>query len=145
MNQFRILIITLSIGFAFSACKKKEETSTLMEVVDPSANTLIRKGVLSDGDPSHKSSGNVEIYQASSGKILQFKNFQGSTQPDVRVYLSKAPTNVTESIEIGKVKATSGSFNYNLENSLDLNQYTYVVLWCKQYSVLFGKAPLSNP
>jgi Electron transfer DM13 len=140
--KFSVLILACSLLLV--NCKKKEKQVELNEVV-VDGNTLLKKGTLSDGDANHKSSGLVEVYQTSGSKTLQFKNFNGSIQPDVRVYLSDSPINVTNANELGPVKATTGSFNYVFDDNIDLSTRKYVVIWCKQFTVLFGKAELSNP
>jgi Electron transfer DM13 len=140
--KFSVLIFACSLLFV--NCKKKEKQVGLNEVV-ADGSVLLKQGTLSDGDANHKSSGTVEVYQANGSKTLQFKNFNGSTKPDVRVYLSDSPSNVDNATELGAVKATNGSFNYTFEDNIDLASRKYVVLWCKQFSVLFGKAELINP
>jgi hypothetical protein len=141
---YKISALTVLLCITFTACKKKEKETKLDETV-AEGSVLLKKGTLSDGDATHKSAGSVEVYQTSGNKTLQFKNFNGSTQPDVRVYLSPNATNVVSAIELGKVKATSGNFNYVFDDNIDLSANKYVVLWCKEYSVLFGKAELTNP
>ncbi len=142
LKKIGILLITLVM--VSTACKKEEKTSELDEVV--AANTAkLKQGVLSDGDASHKSAGEVEVFQTGINKTLQFKNFVGSTKPDVRVYLSTQATNIGTAVELGPVKSTNGNFNYTFDDQLDLNTYKHVVLWCKQFGVLFGKAELRNP
>jgi Electron transfer DM13 len=145
-NSIKLSVLILTVSFLFLGCKKKEkEKEVVMNDVVANGSALLKKGTLSDGDPSHKSSGVVEVYQTSGNKTLQFKTFNGSIQPDVRVYLSESPTNITNATELGPVKATTGSFNYTFDDSINLSTRKYVVLWCKQFSVLFGKAELINP
>ncbi len=143
-KTIKFSVFIFAISFLMVNCKKKEKQTELNEVVDANS-TLLKKGTLSDGDASHKSSGTVEVYQSSGSKTLQFKSFNGSVQPDVRVYLSDSPSNVANATELGSVKATNGSFNYTFDDNINLTTRKYVVLWCKQFSVLFGKAELVNP
>jgi Electron transfer DM13 len=143
-NIIKCSVLMIALVLLVANCKKKEKSVEVNEVV-ADGSVLLKKGTLSDGDPSHKSSGVVEVYQTSGNKTLQFKSFIGSIQPDVRVYLSDSPSNVNNATELGSVKATSGSFNYTFDNNIDLGTRKYVVIWCKQFTVLFGKAELSNP
>jgi hypothetical protein len=140
--KYSFLVFFLSILHV--NCKKKEKSQEVNEEV-PAGSILLKKGTLSDGDPSHKSSGTVEVYQTGSNKTLQFKNFNGSTKPDVRVYLSDSPSGVTNATELGSVKATSGSFTYTFDDGINLSSRKYVVLWCNTFPVVFGKAELTNP
>jgi hypothetical protein len=143
-NVMKFSVLILICSLLLVNCKKKEKQIGLNEVV-AEGSALLKQGTLSDGDANHKSSGTVEVYQTSGNKTLQFRNFNGSIQPDVRVYLSDSPSNVSNATELGTVKATSGSFNYTFDDNINLTTRKYVVLWCKQYTVLFGQAELTNP
>ena len=43
----------------------------------------------------------------------------------------------------GTLKATDGAFNYAVPEGTDISQFKSVVVWCKQFAVLFGTAPLN--
>ena len=45
-------------------------------------------------------------------------------------------------IEAGKLKATKGNFYYIMNSSINTVDYKYVLIWCEDYSVLFGYAQL---
>jgi Electron transfer DM13 len=143
-NSMKFSVLILAFSLLLVCCKKKEKQVELNEVI-ADGSVLLKRGILSDGDPNHKSSGIVEVYQTNGNKTLQFKSFNGSILPDVRVYLSDSPSNVTNATELGLVKATTGSFNYTFDDTIDLASRKYVVLWCKKFAVLFGKAELANP
>jgi hypothetical protein len=36
------------------------------------------------------------------------------------------------------LKANNGNQNYNILDGTDLSKYTMVLIWCKDFSVLFG-------
>jgi hypothetical protein len=92
--------------------------------------------------------GNVTIGKASDGKnVLRFENFNSANGPDLHVYLTREASpsgdaQIKSGIEIGKLKATQGSLNYELDPSIDLSQYKAVAIYCKTASVVFGYANL---
>ena len=45
-------------------------------------------------------------------------------------------------VNLGKLKANNGNQNYNIPDGTDLSKYDSVLIWCKQFSVLFGNAEL---
>jgi hypothetical protein len=93
--------------------------------------------------------GNATLGKTSDGKvILRFENLNAANGPDLYVYLSKqaSPANtqqVMNGVEVGKLKATQGTSNYELAATTDITQYKSVVIYCKAFSVGFGYANLA--
>jgi electron transfer DM13 len=93
--------------------------------------------------------GNATLGKTSDGKvILRFENLNSANGPDLHVYLSKQASpastqQVMDGVEVGKLKATQGTSNYELAASTDITQYKSVVIYCKSFSVVFGYANLS--
>jgi hypothetical protein len=93
--------------------------------------------------------GNATLGATSDGKvILRFENLNSANGPDLHVYLSKqispaTTQQVMDGVEVGKLKATMGTSNYELAATTDIAQYKSVVIYCKSFSVVFGYANLS--
>jgi hypothetical protein len=87
--------------------------------------------------------GKVSLLQVGSQRFLRFDNVEIAAAPAQFVYLSDrtdgAPGNFTD---LGKLKATSGSFNYEIPAGLDLSGVKSVVSWCRQFSVTVTYAVL---
>lgn len=100
-------------------------------------------GVISSADfiPSaHDVKGQAKLIEDVKGDIyLRFENFEIINGPDVRVYLAKDIEN-TESIEVGPLKGTHGNFNYLVPSTVNLEDYSKVLVWCDDFSVLFAHA-----
>jgi hypothetical protein len=64
--------------------------------------------------------------------------------PDLFVYLSEDPSGkgVTEALNLGKLKATDGAFNYEIPPNVDVSKIKSAVVWCRQFAVLFAHATL---
>jgi Electron transfer DM13 len=65
------------------------------------------------------------------------------------VYLSghPAPTDAAQlhqggAIEVARLKGNVGSQNYELPANVDLSQFRSVVIYCKQFNVVFSTAAL---
>ena len=134
----RILII-LIFFLQFVACKKKGNEKMLNENFDTDGATLISQSNFSSN--AHTTSGCIKLYSKNGTKNLVFEGFKTDNGPDLRVYISKS-TGKSEFIEAGKLKSTSGNFYYTLDSNINTADYKYVLIWCEDYSVLFGNAQL---
>jgi hypothetical protein len=66
--------------------------------------------------------------------------------PDVHVYLSKETGGRWDertSLYLGALKATNGSFNYEIPAGTDVGTYRSVVIWCRAFGVLITWADLA--
>ena len=111
--------------------------------------TIISNGQLVDADSSHEGSGTVQIVQVEANVLeLQFLEVEITNGPDLFVYLSKKPSfsdpydSIGEFIDLGKLTYNSGNFSYTIPSSVQLEEYNSVVIYCKQYSVVFTYATL---
>ncbi len=90
----------------------------------------------------HPTAGTVKVItDASSKKFLTIENFSSDNGPDLRVWLS--PNNSGSPYqELGLLKAISGTFSYELNATIDYTTNNRVLIWCEDFSVLFGYAIL---
>lgn len=137
------LAVLLAVAATFTACQKEETPATANETFVPTAtDSLIYSGSFQDA-PRYDASGTVEVYDNGTSRTLAFKNFKGDNGPDLKVYLS---TNLSDDdfINLGALAAVSGNFNYTLDANVDLDKYSNVIIWCEDFSVLFGSATLQK-
>jgi hypothetical protein len=133
------LILVLATTLAMTACSKKATTPPAVVPVVMQTDSLLATGNFSSN--AHTTSGNVKICKGTSGNYIAFSNFKTDAGPDLRVYLSKN-TNASDFIELGTLTATSGSFNYSIPANTNIADYKYALIWCQDFSVLFGNALL---
>jgi hypothetical protein len=133
----RLILIIFIICVQFIACKKKGKN--LNENFDTNEASLISQSKFSSN--AHSTSGCIKLFSKNGAKNLVFEGFKTDYGPDLRVYLSKSKGN-SNFVEVGKLKATSGNFNYTLDGSINTLDYKYVLIWCEDFSVLFGNAQL---
>jgi Electron transfer DM13 len=48
----------------------------------------------------------------------------------------------SDSVNVGRLKASLVIRNYEIPQDVDLSKYNMVLIWCKVFSVLFGSAEL---
>lgn len=103
-----------------------------------------RSGEFTGADEFHFGSGTATLVETSPGTwTLRFEDFSVRNGPDLFVYVSPDPAGyTTEATELGTLKATDGSFNYDLPAAIDVEAIRSVVIWCKAFAVTFAVAPL---
>lgn len=112
----------------------------------PAAGPIVlAEGELQFVDSLHNGKGPVRILRIGDQRILRFENVTITNAPDVHVYLSRETGGKwaeATSLYLGALKATNGSFNYDIPASADLSQYKSVVVWCRAFAVLVTWADL---
>lgn len=145
-----LLILCFSGAVLFSSCRKDTIPANGNEVILPPGDTtqpvILYSGVLVGGELGDQARGDVTIEQVNSKKYLVFKNFTSNNGPDVHVYFSKTigshASPPLEYRDLGLLKYTSGTFNYELLTDPDVANYKYVLIWCAQYRIQFGYTEL---
>jgi len=89
---------------------------------------------------AHEVDGKAILIEKDGKKILRFEDFDTINGPNLHIYLS-SELGDNDFIDLGKLKATKGNFNYDLD-SIDTNKYNKVLVWCVPFSVLFSYAEL---
>ena len=92
--------------------------------------------------PGHSASGAVRVIQTpSDGAIVRYENYNGTNGPDLYVYLTN-DLDADEFISLGRAKGNQGNINYSVPDDVDVDEYKYVVTWCKAFGVLFDYAEI---
>ena len=112
----------------------------------PTATPVVRSGTFVGADDFHFGRGRATLTEAPDGShTLRFDDFSVRNGPDLFVYLSPDPEGYAEgAIELGRLRATDGSFNTPIPAGTDVGTARSVVIWCKEFAVLFAVAPLDG-
>lgn len=104
-----------------------------------------RSGSFSGADEFHFGEGTARLVETSPGQFtVRLEDFAVRNGPDLYVYLSPDAAGYAEgAIELGRLKADRGNQNYDVPAGTDLSNVESVVIWCKQFAVLFATADLS--
>ncbi len=72
-------------------------------------------------------------------------NYNASTAlPGLYIYLTNNPNTINDAYEIGPVKVFNGAHAYDISNDeVQLNQYSYILYWCKPFSVKVGEGEIN--
>jgi hypothetical protein len=101
-------------------------------------------GTFAGTDEFHFGRGTATIVEtARRTYVLRLEEFSVRNGPDLYVFLSPDKSDyVKGALELGKLKATDGSFGYALPPGTDPADFASAIIWCKQFSHLFAVAPL---
>lgn len=79
----------------------------------------------------------------AGNRVVSFEGASVRNGPDLFVYLSPSVTEVGTAVNLGPLKATDGDFNYEVPTTIEGRALANVVVWCRQFGVLFASAALS--
>jgi Electron transfer DM13 len=137
MKNIIFFALFLSL-FAFS-CKKETIETVNDPVVNNPTNKELFKGTLVSN--AHTTSGTVKIIEdAAKKKQLVFENLKTDAGPDLRIYVS-TDLKATSFTEVTR-DVKNGTYQVEVPATADLTKQKFVLIWCKQFSVLFGSAEL---
>lgn len=117
------------------------------------ANRGGRKGELQNADILHRGSGRIYVIPNDLGDpkketlVLLANETVITSGPDLYIYLSGSNNSKQEKdsyINAGELKGTKGGQAYVISQPVEsLSGYTYALIYCKQFSVLFSAAILN--
>jgi hypothetical protein len=112
----------------------------------PADAPVVHSGAFTGADEFHFGSGRATLTEAADGNsTLRFDDFSVRNGPDLFVYLSPDPDGYAEgAIELGRLRATDGSFNTPIPPGTDVAGTRSIVIWCREFAVLFAVAPLED-
>lgn len=120
-----------------------EKSDTMMEESESTPVTVLTGNFVGVNDGIHNAEGLAKVIPLDDGsKVLRLEDFKSTNGPDLYVYLA-TDEKATEYVSLGELKANIGNQNYQIPDGTDLSKYDTTLIWCKQFSVLFGHANLS--
>ncbi len=134
----KITVVLIFCSLCLSSCKKENTTPESANESLPISVTILATGNFVGS--SHSASGTAKIVKDSANRLyLVVENFRTAAGPDLRMLVSPDKT-ASINQELGLLKAASGNFSYQLDATFNYKTNSHVLIWCKQYSVLFGYA-----
>jgi hypothetical protein len=148
MKLFKVFPITiLMLSIFFVGCKKSSDDNNSSNnggntnnTFDITKATLIKQGSFS-GNMSYVVTGTAGLYDFEGKKYIYLQNFSTSAGPDLKLYVATT-TNAAQFVSLGALKSNSGAQAYLISNPPDFNTYNKVLIWCQQFSVLFGASTI---
>jgi hypothetical protein len=112
----------------------------------PSPAPFAKSGSFMGADEFHFGRGSAQLIETAPGVfVVRLADFEVRNGPDLYVYLSPSADGYADgAVELGVLKADKGNQNYEVPAGVDPTTAGSVVVWCKQFSVLFATAPLDS-
>ncbi len=137
------ILVVFSISLLSWSCVKNEELTPVTQITPPAVVSGMQESLGTFSNGAHPTSGTVKVVADKTDtkkKYLSFENFKTDAGPDLYVYLAedKAAKGFTSVMKLSK----TGTFVLDVPASADLSKQKYVLIWCQQFSVLFGSAKL---
>ena len=133
------IVLISTVLLAFTACQVEGEL-TQDKVIKPIEATSVLKY---SGDFLPTSgitvNGQAKIYLEGMQHRVKLENFDVSSGPDLKVYLSKSAS-PSEFVNLGNL--TSATV-YDIPQQVNVADYSHVLIHCQQYNHLFAIAPLT--
>jgi hypothetical protein len=135
----KTILLSSLLVILLGACKKDtisvDNTPIVTNVTDKTLYTATFEG------NGHSVTGAVKVIEdAAKKQFLVIEDLKSDAGPDIRVYLATDKT-AGDFVEISS-KVVNGNSKIELPATVDLTKRKYVLIWCKQFSVLFGNALL---
>lgn len=99
-------------------------------------------------EQDHPTTGTARVVTENSQNYLVFDDaFDTARGPDVQVVLytgSETPVNLAtgDYVTIAPLASFEGAQRYLIPAEIDVNDYASVAIWCREFNVTFGYAPL---
>lgn len=134
-----IIVSILAFTLLFTSCRKENTPeNTNEDFVQMSSDMLIAESAFMDA-ARYETKGTAKYYSRANDQLLRLENFKTDNGPALKVYIS-SDDKATDFIDLGALKAVSGNQNYSISKNINLSNYPFVLIWCEQFSVLFGSA-----
>lgn len=106
--------------------------------------TTLAAGEWEGADDFHFGSGGARLVENADGSLtLSLEDFSVQNGPDLFVYVSPDPDGWTpDAVNLGDLKATDGTFSYEIPAEVSADDIASAVVWCKAFGVLFASATL---
>lgn len=136
----KITFYCMVLVFCLSSCTKEGDfTKPLDENTSIMNSVLLKSGVFAPTS-GITVNGSAEVRMKPNEHYVELANFNVSSGPDLKVYLSKS--NVPDDfVNLGAL--ISNKKFYSIPNGLVLSEYTHVLIHCQQYNHLFAVAQIN--
>lgn len=145
-----LLVVAGPIGWIlgsplFLRSELVEETPVAVAASSGDAVRTIADGQWQGADEFHFGSGVARLIEHEDGRLtLTLEDFSVQNGPDLFVYVSPDPDGWTEeAVNLGELKATDGTFSYEIPPEVSAEDIASAVVWCRAFSVLFATATLA--
>lgn len=140
------VLVAVALAFGWYTISPLFLTTTVVETSSAAtAGLVLARGELQRVDELHKGSGPVVVVELEGKRHVRFENVAIQNGPDLHVYLGRGTGGAydgSRDLYVGGLKATNGTFTYEVPASANLADYRSVIVWCRNFATLFTWAEL---
>jgi len=122
---------------ATSSSTRTESTSTVT-----GSSRAHRTRFPIEDTPGHPARGYVRVFETPEEQIIRYEDYEGTNGPDLYIYLAK-DLDAEEFVNLGLARGNKGNINYGVPLDINIDEYTYVLTWCRALGVLFDYAKIN--
>lgn len=152
LTKIALLSLTSSLLFGASGlpwltCSPVSATPSFNSAQATTAS-VVRSGSFVTTEQDHPTTGTARIITENGKRYLEFdRAFDTASGPDVRVILHRdrsVPVKLDESdyITLASLKSFNGAQRYAIPETVNLDEFNSVAIWCRQFNITFGYASL---
>lgn len=121
--------------------EKLEDIATSPMAMPVAEMQVVGSGAF-EGLAGHNAEGTAKLIRAGDKYYIRFEDdFKVTNGPDLFVYLGK-DGQYDGNARLAHLKGNIGSQNYEIPDTIAVDDYNEVWVWCRAFSVAFGKAVL---
>ena len=134
------LLYIFTLLFLFSACQEEGDLTHNVIDTEIASNAILKYNGTFEPTGGITVSGEAKIYQEGNQFKVKLDNFIITDGPDLKVYLSKAAA-PNEFVNLGNLTSQTV---YPIPSTVNIVNYSHVLIHCQQYNHLFAIAPLTQ-
>lgn len=131
-------LFLLTAFFLFLSCQEEGTLTRSIEDTVISPNAMLKYHGTFVPTSGITVSGEAKIYQEGNQYKVKLDNFNISSGPDLKVYLSKSDT-PSEFVNLGNLTSQTV---YLIPTNVNVDNYSHVLIHCQQYNHLYAIAAL---
>jgi hypothetical protein len=113
-------------------------------VITPAIPGFLAEGPFSGFDKLHRATGTARLIKTGEKTYVRFEeDFTVTNGPDLFVHLGK-DGKYDPAVNLGRLKGNEGSQNYEIPAGVNIDEYSEIWIWCRAFSVPFGKVVLTR-
>lgn len=142
MKKYIIIIFVLVIAaVAYWLISPLFISRQVNEKLEDKASEVVARGVF-EGVSAHNAKGTAKLLKVDDKYFVRFEDdFKITNGPDLFVYFGK-DGQYDSNTKIAVLKGNVGGQNYEVPPEINPSNYNEIWVWCRAFSVGFGKAVL---
>ena len=157
MNLNHLAMLSAVLVLTLSSCEATQTNQSSTQAEQPTTaepvaqkQNATKSGIFVKAE--HPTNGTAQIVTRDGKQVLELDQaFETSSQgPDLYVILYRTeapPASIKEGsyVNLGRLQKFKGAQSYLIPDTLKLEDYKAVSIWCRQFNATFGYAALKNP